>query len=71
MANPWEGWPVTCDWACHVAAHNSDLGTDFYCPVGTPIVAAFDGTLSNGVRAEPAPFKGLYIAILRSDDTRI
>jgi hypothetical protein len=67
MANPWESWPVTCDWACHVANHNSDLGTDLGCTVGTPIIAAFAGTLSNGTRQEPAPFKALYIAILRSD----
>jgi murein DD-endopeptidase MepM/ murein hydrolase activator NlpD len=67
MSFPWATWPVTCSWACHVAAGNTDLGTDFGCPVGTPIVAAFDGTLSNGTRPEPAPFKSLYIAILRSD----
>ena len=47
MINPWENnWTISCDWACHIARGSSG-GTDYAMPVGTPITAAYDGTLIN------------------------
>jgi Putative peptidoglycan binding domain/Peptidase family M23 len=45
MPNPFEGFPITDDWAAH-RARGSLGGTDFGTPVGTPIVAPNAGFVS-------------------------
>lgn len=68
ITNYMAGIVESCDWACHQAARNRDLGDDFLVANGTPIRAAFNGTLRNAVRNEPAPYRPLYIAYLDSDE---
>ena len=47
MLNPWDDkYPLVCDWACHIARGSSG-GDDYAMPVGTPILASFDGNLTN------------------------
>ena len=47
MHNPWDGnWPLVCDWECHLG-RGSAGGDDYAMPVGTPVTAAFSGTLRN------------------------
>lgn len=64
MIAPWLNARETCTWACHVEAHNSDLGDDFAWSVGTPIPAPFNGTVTNQIRQE-SPV--LYITRITSD----
>lgn len=64
LVTPWLSIPESCDWTCHAAKHEADLGDDFPMAVGTPIPAPFPGTLANEIRQE-SPV--LYIARITSD----
>lgn len=67
MDVPWLSIKESCDYQCHINAHNSDLGDDFPMIVGTPIPAPVAGTLSNFTRSEPAPYKTLYLSYFQPD----
>lgn len=49
MHNPWDGkYPLVCDWTCHVTrTPPSSGGDDYAMNTGTPVIAAFDGVLTN------------------------
>ena len=49
MHNPWDGkYQLVCDWTCHVTrTPPSSGGDDYAMNTGTPIIAAFDGVLTN------------------------
>lgn len=68
MRNPWDGkYRVSCDWTCHVTRiPPSGGGTDYAMNVGTPIIAAFDGVLTNRPPVQ-YPASGNVAILTRAD----
>jgi len=72
MHNPWLGWFVNSggDWAGHRArgsagGHDIRRYADVALAQGTPVIAAFDGEVTNRVSA--ASPSSLYTAVLKAD----
>ena len=68
MRNPWDGnYRISCDWTCHVTrTPPSGGGTDYAMSVGTPIIAAFDGVLTNRPPVQ-YPASGNVAILTRAD----
>lgn len=68
MRNPWDGnYRISCDWTCHVTRiPPSGGGTDYAMSVGTPIIASFDGILTNRPPVQ-YPASGNVAILTRAD----
>ena len=68
MLNPWDGrYQNVCDWQCHISrTPPSSGGDDYAMAVGTPILAAFDGVLTNRPPLE-YPASGNVAILTRAD----
>ena len=68
MLNPWDGnYRISCDWTCHITrTPPSSGGTDYAMSVGTPILASFDGVLTNRPPVQ-YPASGNVAILTRAD----